>query len=227
MLQTPKRFIHGFLGSSKDWQTLGIAKDECIDLWSYIENLEENAFATICERIDKDMPDTFELYAYSFGARLALYYTIKNPHKVNKLTLFSVNPGIEDEATKQARIKKDKYWAKQLEEQTADNFLKEWNQQEVFQYDKNIENLPCDKRLLVQSLHKLGLGVQENLWPRLNELTMPTYFLAGEYDKKFAAIVNRIDNHTNHICHILPKQGHRIPFSLDLNAFKQVPWMWI
>jgi 2-succinyl-6-hydroxy-2,4-cyclohexadiene-1-carboxylate synthase len=48
---------------------------------------------------------------------------------------------------------------------------------------------------LASSLRRCGTGVQEPLWHRLGEITVPTLVLAGEHDTKFAAIAERMAAH--------------------------------
>ena len=135
---------------------------------------------------------------YSMGARLCVRLALDNPTLVYALALVSGSPGIRNAGEREARIAEDEQRAQDLERDGIDIFLERWLEQRLF------ETLPREAamlderrrgntvRRLAHQLRSLGQGVQEPLWDRLSELTMPVLLVAGSYDRAYTSIAWRM-----------------------------------
>ena len=134
---------------------------------------------------------------YSMGGRLALHAALAHPGTVTRLVVLGATPGIDDATERAARQLSDDSLADDIERDGVDAFLTRWLANPMF------ARLPADpldiedRRRnttagLASSLRLAGTGVQESLWDRLAELSMPVLVLAGEYDPKFVDIGRRM-----------------------------------
>src|SRR5215217_7313125 len=121
-------FMHGFMGSSADWQdAMATMRDPAfciaVDLpghgvsrgltpGSY--TMEGSARAVI--RTLEDLGLERALVAgYSMGGRLALYLALRYPERCAGLFLESASPGLESDQERNARRAKDEERARRLE----------------------------------------------------------------------------------------------------------------
>ncbi|MFZ9730789.1 MAG: 2-succinyl-6-hydroxy-2,4-cyclohexadiene-1-carboxylate synthase, partial [Ilumatobacteraceae bacterium] len=78
-------------------------------------------------------------------------------------------------------------------------FIDEWLTQPLFS-SLTREQAGRDERLvntpegLANSLRTSGTGTQDNLWPRLGEVSTRTLLVVGERDQKFLEIARRMSN---------------------------------
>ncbi|HEY5664043.1 MAG TPA: alpha/beta fold hydrolase [Ilumatobacter sp.] len=130
---------------------------------------------------------------YSMGARFALLAALARPRLVERLVVIGGTPGIGDPAERAARLAADHALAERVEAIGVDAFLAEWLAAPMF---AGLPPDPDDLRHrrrntaagLAHSLRTCGTAAQGDLWPRLDELTMPVLVLAGELDDKFTGI---------------------------------------
>ena len=135
---------------------------------------------------------------YSMGARLCVRLALDNPTLVEALALVSGSPGIRSAGEREARVAEDERRAQDLERDGIDLFMERWLEQRLF------ETLPREAAMLEErkrantvhrlthQLRALGPGVQEPLWDRLPELTMPVLLVAGSYDRAYSSIARRM-----------------------------------
>ena len=114
------------------------------------------------------------------------------------LALVSGSPGIRSAGEREARVAEDERRAQDLERDGIDLFMERWLEQRLF------ETLPREAAMLEErkrantvhrlthQLRALGPGVQEPLWDRLPELTMPVLLAAGSYDRAYSSIARRM-----------------------------------
>jgi 2-succinyl-6-hydroxy-2,4-cyclohexadiene-1-carboxylate synthase len=152
---------------------------------------------------------------YSMGGRIALHVALAHPEVVDQLILVSATPGIEDDTARSERRAADDAQATALERDgDVAAFLDRWLAGPLF------ASLPRDRagldaRLtntaagLASSLRGAGTGTQDNLWPRLGQLTMPVLIVAGAADGKYAAIAERMATAMPHAqLALIPAAGH-------------------
>lgn len=126
---------------------------------------------------------------YSFGARVALHYTLRHPERVSRLVLLGATRGIQDPVEREERRRSDELLAQRIESIGATAFLTEWLARDMFEAlpDDPIERAArsTDTDGLAGSLRLAGTGTQRWLHEELASLTVPTLALAGALDQKF------------------------------------------
>jgi 2-succinyl-6-hydroxy-2,4-cyclohexadiene-1-carboxylate synthase len=205
-------FLHGFLGSSEDWQTIANALSDrfcclLIDLPGHGKSLLEAdalylmpaAAALVVKTLHHHQILQSYLYGYSMGGRLALYLAIHFPQLFPQVILESASPGLLLAADRRLRRQHDRALADRLE-QDFPGFLQHWYDQPLFATFKQhpqfqqifAQRSAQHPQLLAKSLRQMGLGMQPNLWPELVNVQMPMRLMAGERDRKFVAIQQEI-----------------------------------
>jgi 2-succinyl-6-hydroxy-2,4-cyclohexadiene-1-carboxylate synthase len=134
---------------------------------------------------------------YSMGGRLCLHLAVVRPDLVRRLALVSATAGIEDPAERTARQQADEELAASIEREGVDAFLDRWLALPLFATVPRDAAGADDRRRntaagLASSLRLAGTGVQESLWGRLGELSMPVLVVAGQLDEKYVAIARRM-----------------------------------
>lgn len=205
----PLLLLHGFTGSSQSWSSFAkllgsqyriIAPDlpghgktslpaQRLSLWEFA--------AALGEYIARFSESPVSILGYSMGGRIALHLALKHSSLINKLILLGASPGIADATERSTRKAQDAALAEAIRERGIEWFVDFWEQQPIF---KSQQSLPTelrkrlrDQRLqnspegLVYALECWSSGEQENLMPRLSELTLPVLLMAGELDSKYAA----------------------------------------
>jgi 2-succinyl-6-hydroxy-2,4-cyclohexadiene-1-carboxylate synthase len=143
-------------------------------------------------------PEHFALCGYSLGGRVALHVALAAPERVTRLVLIGVNPGIEDQAQRAARLAADERLAQRLEDEPFEDFIESWRTQPLFAADPpevgalaRADQRRNDPLALAAVMRGLSVGAMEPLWDRLGELSMPVALAAGERDEKFVALAQR------------------------------------
>ncbi len=159
----------------------------------------EITFARCVEHVLARAPGRFALCGYSLGARVALHVALSAPQRVSGLILVSGSPGIEDGAERRRRLEADRALAERIEREGLERFAQRWAELELFAGDPpevrervmedQLRNSPAG---LAGALRGLSAGAMEPLWPRLGELRMPCAILAGERDRRYVAIGERM-----------------------------------
>ncbi|MEX2579460.1 MAG: alpha/beta fold hydrolase [Verrucomicrobiales bacterium] len=179
--------LHGNLGCAADWQDLGIAGLEAVDLWDY-SHLSFSDFAGELTRHLVEESERPILAGYSLGGRLALHALAAYPGRWKGAVILSAHPGLFSVEERIARRAADELWAERAREMRWDEFLKTWNRQGVF----SGEEVPLDRvaleprrEAIARGFENWSLGRQENLRPRLQSFAAPVLWLTGERDRKF------------------------------------------
>jgi 2-succinyl-6-hydroxy-2,4-cyclohexadiene-1-carboxylate synthase len=232
-------FLHGFMGNSHEFdEAIQLLSKEfsflTVDLPGHGKTLflnsdeyytmEKTAHLLINLLNELGISQCF-LVGYSMGGRLALYLTLYFPQYFSKVVLESASPGLQTEAERLERVKRDEQIARKLVRIAAksdfETFLANWYAQPIF---GNIKHHPQFLRLLEsrlqnnpielsKSLRFMGTGCQPSLWEKLKENKIPLLLLAGEYDQKFIDINQKMSN----ICEwsqlkVMNQAGHTIHF---------------
>ena len=179
--------LHGFLGSSQDWEGLecvAIALPYGLDLdamclWLF-ENLKEKNILRCT------------LLGYSMGGRIALRFAILFPEFVEKLILVSTSPGLDDEGARLHRWESDLLLASRMREMTVSEFLKEWYQNPIFNGFFREEIVQTDISILSETLLMMSPGRVTSSWSHLSSLQMPVVVIVGEKDQKYIKIAQRM-----------------------------------
>lgn len=229
--QPPLCFIHGFMGSTEDWQPIVTGLDDqafClrVDLPGHGDSLDRPSYLYSMEGVTQALADVLDeagihrcsLVGYSMGGRVALYFSLFHPERVRRLVLESTSPGLRTEPERAERRKVDEQRAQRIEEGLA-SFLEDWYRQPLFASLSRhglVEEMvrtrgANDAQELARALRGLSPGGQPSLWNRLPELDVPTLVLTGALDEKYCAITERTAEHIPAARHVIvPGAGHNV-----------------
>ncbi len=232
---SPLVLLHGFTGSSENWQPHLQAFSEhfqvvTIDLPGHgqtdspedpLRYRMEQVASDVIELIREGCTSPVHLLGYSMGARLALYVVVHYPDAIQSLILESGSPGLADEAAQAERIWQDEALADRIERDGIEAFVDYWERIPLFASQQRLtdehrqrlreQRLRNQPHGLANSLRGMGTGVQPSLWDRLNTLNVPVLLLAGALDTKFVGIASQMyDLLPNATSVIVPDAGHSI-----------------
>ncbi|MGI9599383.1 MAG: alpha/beta fold hydrolase [Acidimicrobiales bacterium] len=156
---------------------------------------------------DADLPAAASLTAaaagpgiyigYSMGGRVAIHAALDHPGLVTGLVLIGATAGIDRADQRAARRSADEALADGLLENGLAAFLDRWLSLPLFgglsdEQAARAERLANRPEGLAASLRNCGTGTQEPRWDELGRLTMPVLVVAGEDDRKFTELGNRL-----------------------------------
>ena len=213
-------FIHGFTQTRHTWQD--VAKNlssqfevVLVDAPNHGDssdislNLETGANAIV------EVGQSATYVGYSMGARLCLTAALAHPQQVKRLVLISGTAGIENKDERLARVVSDEELAMRIEQNGVTNFIDSWLALPIFSGLTTLNNqreirLCNTATALASSLRLCGAGKQQPTWSRLKDLTMPVLIVAGENDKKFVELAQRLTTAIgdNAELQIIEKSGH-------------------
>lgn len=205
-------FLHGFTGSSGDWNEIAQKIDKrfnktAIDIIGHgksnsptsLNYYQSDSMIHQIEQVINNLNlKEVILCGYSMGGRLALQFAVVNPDKVIGLILESSSAGMRNEKERNTRMKSDEETAAFIESNSIDDFLTMWMDQELFgtlrrfsnDRLKNIkeERAKNSKTGLANSLRGFGTGVMPYIGQELSKLKMPVLLITGGLDEKFTKI---------------------------------------
>lgn len=173
-----KVFLHGFLGSPRDWENYTPFFYPCLtpDM-TQIDTLE--AFG-------KSLPEGSHLVGYSMGGRIALWLLSLFPRKFSSAVLLSANPGIEN---REERILEDEKWIDILKNEPLADFIDKWYKQPLFRNSPIPSwRLDQDPEKLIVLIQKFSVAKQPSFWNDLHKFQVPMLFLFGQEDEKYQRI---------------------------------------
>lgn len=194
--------VHGFTQTLRSWDRLAVPLAETfqvvrVDLPGHGgSGTLEMSFADAAAAIgEAGGPATY--VGYSLGGRLCLRLALDRPDLVQSLVLIGASPGLADDDERARRRASDDALADDIERLGTAAFLEQWMAQPMF---ATLEPQPEDlaARLenssggLATALRRLGTGVQEPLWDRLHQLTMPVLAVAGQDDPRYAHLAEEM-----------------------------------
>jgi len=195
-------FLHGFLGSPKDWHPLNL-EGKCLTLPGH------HGRPLDLSLLEKEIPEKTILIGYSLGGRLAMEFAAKYPQRIEALIILSAHPGLEGK--RKERLARDEKWARLLETEGIKSFLKKWYQQPLFK-ELNPDALQGRKNhnphALTQILRELSPAKRPPMWDKLHTFSFPMLFLFGENDIKYQTIAQRLGKHFS--VDFIPSCGHAI-----------------
>lgn len=227
-------FIHGFMGSSKDWEELATTLPEqtnvaAITLPGHIdpegklvplpEQLNfDTLSATITESIRHKLPLPIILVGYSLGGRVAMHIAVRHPELLRHLVIISAHPGLTERHERETRYASDINIGKRLETESISKFLSWWYSQEIFSSLAErpellarllLSRLEQNPKLLAEVLRRLSTGLMEPLWDALPWLSIPVTYIVGELDGKFCKLLAQAHQATpDSILCVIPRSGH-------------------
>ncbi len=138
------------------------------------------------------------LLGYSLGGRVALHFALEAPEMLTALILESASPGIPDAADREKRRQGDDELADSILSDGLEAFVDRWQSQALFesqlrlpaevQQRQRTQRLSQNPLGLANSLRGMGAGSQDYLLSKLHALHVPSLFLAGALDQRYAAL---------------------------------------
>ncbi|MFH0264876.1 2-succinyl-6-hydroxy-2,4-cyclohexadiene-1-carboxylate synthase [Vibrio rumoiensis] len=211
-------FLHGFLGSSRDWDAclshLDVSHAIRIDLpchglskYCEVDDFEQacqQVQLTVLAKLKKENMDAstpLVLVGYSLGARIAMYGLSEKCFDgliIQGAILEGGNFGLQTEEDKVLRWENDKHWSKRFATEAIDYVLFDWYHQGVFasldpdQREEMVE-LRSDNlgSQLGCMLRATSLAKQPYLLDALKQLDIPLLYICGEQDDKFKALAQQ------------------------------------
>ncbi len=219
-------FIHGFGGCPADWDdvvaSLGTKFSyRFIDLKNvqFDAGMDWNLFVSRLQSELKGSENSV-LCGYSLGGRIALHLAARKPPR--GLVLLSAGFGEENFEDRASRRQQDRNWAACLRAD-PESFWLRWYDQELFASVRAVEATRRERwlssrflwnnELLANHLERLSPAEQDWMLPILSsENSPPALYLAGEKDKKYVALGQRVKNECSSVqVEVVPGSGHALP----------------
>lgn len=206
-------FLHGFLGSPRDWENYVPFFSHCHtpDL-TQIESLK--AFG-------ESLPHGSHLVGYSMGGRIALWLLSLFPGRFSSAVLLSAHPGID---SPEERLKEDEKWIDILKNQPLAAFIEKWYKQPLFgkspipewRYDQ-------DPQKLIALIQKFSVAKQPSFWNDLHSFKVPLLFLFGSEDEKYQRIATCLEQVNNNVeVQRIPNATHAIHLEQEKECISRI-----
>lgn len=202
--------IHGFTGSAASWEAVrrelpsgirvraaellghGGAPDDAASFEAEVDRL-----AQWLGEPDPARDARRVVAGYSLGGRVALGLLVRHGRRFGGAVILSAHPGLEP-AARSARVADDERWARLLEAEGLEAFLRRWEALPLFASQRALPpatregqraiRAAQDARRLARSLRVLGLGNMPDWRPLLAGVEVPVTLVAGGLDEKFDAL---------------------------------------
>lgn len=218
-------FLHGFSGDRDEWRTVG----EAFPAWPrlYLDlpghgssaDIAADGFTGVSELLQATLNSynilDYWLIGYSLGGRVAMNFACQPRAGLRGLIVEGGHPGLQDEASRQARLINDSAWAERFRREPLAQVFADWYQQPVFASLNAAQraSLVALRRrnngaTLAAMLEATSLAQQADLRPSLQARDFPFHYLCGERDAKFRAIAQALAADT-HIIHHAGHNAHR------------------
>ena len=158
------------------------------------------------------------LLGYSQGGRIALQTALTHPALIGSLLLISASPGLP-ERDRRMRRAADEGLANRIEQIGVERFIDEWLANPVTSTSAvGAESAEADRRLrlentatgLAAALRGMGQSSVADSSERIAGLPMPTVFMAGEEDEKYADYASVMANSRGDRPVLVPDVGHNV-----------------
>jgi 2-succinyl-6-hydroxy-2,4-cyclohexadiene-1-carboxylate synthase len=232
----PLLLIHGFTGSGLSWGEdliSGLAQAHqvlAVDLVGHGESdfspdparyRMEEVLQDLGQVLDALSIEKARWVGYSMGGRIALAGAVVDPSRISSLILESASPGLAGEGERKARRRADEALAEGILRGGMEEFVDHWMGLPLFatqgKLPPKIRALTRDRKLqnrpeaLAACLRGLGTGAQPSYWDSLPGITIPTLLMAGEEDRKFTEVAERMGREIPRVVlRLMPKAGHAI-----------------
>lgn len=230
--ERPIVFLHGFLGSSQDWEPVAGAFTERDVLMLNLPGhgnstgLSDGAYsidraaALVHDALQAEGIDRCHLCGYSMGGRVAMATAIGFPGMVDSLIIESASPGISDAAARQNRASIDAGRAEHLINEPLESFLGRWYALPIFasmteqeRSARLVRGLSNHALELARAIEGMSPGRQVDYWPVLGSMDCLVTYISGAKDeryvetgRRFAAACSRARHH------IVEDAGHNVHF---------------
>ncbi|MCP5062622.1 MAG: 2-succinyl-6-hydroxy-2,4-cyclohexadiene-1-carboxylate synthase, partial [Ignavibacteriae bacterium] len=238
---TPIVFLHGFTGSSFDWEFLFNKLPDgfepiIIDLLGHgktstPKNFKNYSVKSQIEFLDKIFKKLNIakpiLVGYSMGGRLALSYLFSYTENVEAVILESTSFGLKTKAERDERIISDEILTNQIRNSSIEKFIESWmkiplfdSQNKLLQRTRNeqTENKISTNNVvgLTNSLLGFGTGNMNNYFNELEKVNTEILLLTGRLDSKFTEIAIEANS-------LLPNSHHSIVGDAGHNVHLEKP----
>ncbi len=218
-------FLHGFSGDRDEWRTVG----EAFPAWPrlYLDlpghgvsaDIAVDGFTGVSELLQATLNSynilDYWLVGYSLGGRVAMNFACQPRAGLRGLIVEGGHPGLQDEASRQARLINDSAWAERFRREPLAQVFADWYQQPVFaslDAAQRASLVALRRRnngaTLAAMLEATSLARQADLRPSLQARDFPFHYLCGERDAKFRAIAQALAADI-HIIHHAGHNAHR------------------
>ena len=230
-------FLHGFLGTPRDWDAIQksiVTKINCqthaIDYFNIPLLSPSYGFEAWAGHFNEhilsqaEQDDLNILVGYSLGGRLALHALEHSPSLWSKVLCLSTNPGFDDQLLRfdansderRQRLISDSIWAEEFEKSLWDEVIKKWNAQPVFgksPHEPHRNERDYDKSKLAQALVQWSLAKQKNFGQLAINYPERIVWLVGEKDQKYCELIKSLEKKTNRmVWELVPQATHRVLF---------------
>lgn len=231
-------FLHGFLGSSNDFERLWAAlqkknaKRAQAHAIEYIRpslfhpecGISLQSFDQICEDLHQEMSVASKdcislLVGYSMGGRIALELLKRNPGFYDELLLIAAHPGLESEEQKKEKQEFHRTWKKLFSTpvskggQTWEELIHQWNQLPLFEEDEasNPSEPELSREKLAFAMERLGVDRQDFDLGFLRQSSSKIHGFVGEKDEKYKALYESLrSQNALASLKVIKGAGHRV-----------------
>lgn len=154
---------------------------------------------------------------YSFGGRLLMHMPWQRVKNLQMVGYLGSHPGLFGRQEKELRKQNEQAWSLKFQQQSWDEVIKSWNQQEVFSQDKN-RPVRAEKNyklsLIKFYFENWTLSSQKAQDDNLKKCFQNQYWFYGEKDQKYQALTPRMESllGQNH-CRVVEGAGHGLLWS--------------
>ncbi len=230
---TPVTLLHGFTQGGRSWREIISHMPEgwmwiVPDLRGHGSTRTPPGVPCSMEGCTSDLErlwdhlgvDRTHLAGYSMGGRLALHVAAHRPRRLLSLITIGAHAGL-DEAARAGRRQADEALAERIESDGLEAFVDQWGALPMFagvrrRGDAYVAHLRGERMQnhtagLACSLRGMGAGAMEPVWDRLERVTCPCTFVAGDLDPRFVAFARRLAGAVPHgRAEIVPDAGHAV-----------------
>jgi 2-succinyl-6-hydroxy-2,4-cyclohexadiene-1-carboxylate synthase len=203
--------IHGFTQNARCWGgfadgladgSAGSRQVIAVDLPGHGDSSDVRANLWETAELVAETCGPADYLGYSLGGRVLLHVALARPEVVKRAVFIGATAGIEDGGARVERVETDEALARRLDEAVGDPaaleaFLRRWLAGPLFSGLSDVaahldERLRNDPSGLASSLRLCGTGKQDDHWGRVANIASPALVVAGENDKRFTAIGQRL-----------------------------------
>jgi 2-succinyl-6-hydroxy-2,4-cyclohexadiene-1-carboxylate synthase len=203
----PLVLLHGFTGNRSAWEPVrphlaAYFSAIAVDLPGHGESPPPEGFEETLDALAELPFERADLLGYSQGARIALGFAVRHPHRVRRLILESGSPGLRHRRERAERRRADEAIAAEIERDGVEAFVARWEALPLFASLRALapqqgdalraRRRSCSVEGLAGALRKLGLGAQPSYWDNLHRLRVPTLVISGGRDPKFTEIARKM-----------------------------------
>lgn len=212
----PVLLLHGFTGSARSWDALepALRAEYTVirpDLPGHGRSdapaeAERYHLGELADRLaillDEQQVSKCVVLGYSMGARAALRFALRHPHRLGALILEGASPGIDDLADRVARRNRDSVLADYVVREGVPSFVDRWEQLPMWSTQTGLSpevrgrqraiRLSHTAAGLAGTLRGAGPGQDDPLCGRLHEITVPTLLIVGALDTPYVEHARRM-----------------------------------